>query len=296
MWMSRRGVNLGVLYILPAMIIIVAGLAYPVIYNLYLGFFRGGIVGTGRQQFVGLANFASILRSREFWEVAKNTGIWTAGITVLIELLGFAAAFLLNQSLRGRVIFRVIFLLPFVIPGIVAALIWRFMLDPSFGALNDVLWRLRITHEYFPWLARKETALLTVMVVYLWKVFPFPMIMFLASLQTIPDELYEAARADAANSWQLLRLITLPMLRGTVLATTILMIILAFNSFDLTYIMTGGGPVRSSEILAMYVYDLGFTSLNFNGAATVATLMFVASITFILLYVSRTMHEESDTG
>ena len=295
MWTSHGGVNRGVLYTLPAMVIIVAGLAYPVIYNFYLGLFQGGVVGIGRQRFVGLANFAAVLRSRDFWEVAKNTILWTAGITVVIEALGLASALLLNQSVRGQLVFRVILLLPFVIPGIVCALIWRFMLDPQFGALNDVLWRLRITHAYFPWLARKDTALLTVMVVYLWKVFPFPMIMFLASLQSIPAELYEAARADGANSAQLLRLITVPMLRGTILVTTILMVILSFNSFDLTYIMTGGGPIRASEILAMYVYDLGFTAINYNGAAAVATLMFVVSIIFIVLYVARSSRTKRDT-
>jgi multiple sugar transport system permease protein len=276
------------------MVIIVAGLAYPIIYNLVMGFFRGGFAGVGARRFGGLYNYIRILRSRDFAEIVRNTCVWTLGITVVIELLSLCVALLLNTNVRGRTGFRVVFLLPFVLPGIVAGLIWRFMLDPQFGALTDALWRLRLTHEYYPWLANRSTALLTVMVVYLWKVSPLPMIMFLASLQTIPVELYEAAHADGAGPWQLLRSITLPMIRGTVVVTTVFMLIMAFNSFDLTYIMTGGGPVRSSEILAMYVYDLAFTSFDYNSASAVATLMFLVSIIFIALYVRRNRRIERD--
>ncbi|MCL4377741.1 MAG: sugar ABC transporter permease [Actinobacteria bacterium] len=275
------------IFIFPAMLPILFIILYPVFYNLYISFFRTNLAGIGTRRWIGFQNFIDLLSSGVFWKVLSNTIIWVIGITFLLELLALFAALLLNQKIHGRGIFRTILLLPWVIPGVVTGILWRYMFDAKFGVINDILLRLNLIKDYVPWLAQMNTSLLTVMIAYIWKVFPMIMIIILASLQGIPNEIYDAALIDGAGHWQTLRYIVLPLIKNAISITILFTVILAFNSFDLTYVMTGGGPVNSSEILGMYIFNLGFRHVNFGAASATGTLMFIVSLGLIIFYVKR---------
>lgn len=272
-------------FIFPAVLIIAGIILYPVVFNLYISFFRVGLGGLSTRTWVGLENYKNVLTNKVFWDILKNTLIWTIAITFFIELISIISALLLNAQIPGRIVFRVILLLPWVVPGVVTGILWEYMFDAQFGVINDILFRLGLIKEYIPWLSRTGTSLYSVIVAYIWKVFPLTMIIILANLQSISKDVYEAALMDGASRIQILRYIELPLLKNAIAITTIFTIITAFNSFDLTYIMTGGGPVHSSEIIAQYIFNLGFMRFSFGKASAVSTLMFIVSFILIFLYV-----------
>ena len=277
---------------MPAALPIFGIILYPVIYNLYLSLFKVGLGGISDRKWIGLQNFKDVLNSKLFWDILGNTGIWVVGITVFIQLIALFSAILLNQKIRGRGIYRGMLLLPWVIPGVVTGILWKYMFDSQFGVVNDILLHLGLIKDYVPWLSQTSTSLIAVMITFIWKLFPLSMIMILGRLQGIPDEIYEAAAVDGVGPFQLFRYIIMPLLKNVMTMTTVFMIILSFNSFDLTYIMTGGGPIHSSEIIGMYIYNLGFTHFNIGGAATTASLVLIMSLGMIFLYVRNQSREK----
>jgi multiple sugar transport system permease protein len=280
-------------FILPGVIPIFAIILYPLVFNLYLGFFKMGLGGITDRKWVGIQNIKDILNSKVFWQVAGSTVLWVVGITFFIQAISLLSAILLNQKVKGSIAYRTIQLLPWVIPAAVIGFFWKYMFDSQFGVINDILIRLGLIKVSVPWLSQTSTAMIVVMLAYIWKVFPLSMIMILGSLQGIPDEIYEAAVIDGAGHFQLYRYVVIPLLSNIITLTTILMIILSFNSFDLTYIMTGGGPVNSSEILGMYIFDLGFKQFSFGSAATTASLVFIISFGLILVYIRAINRKET---
>lgn len=272
-------------FIAPAMIWICCIFLYSVCYNLFSGFFRVSL--DGRWDFVGLGNYARLVASKEFLEITRNTCVWIGAITVCLQLIALWNAILLNQKVFGRGIYRTILLLPWVIPGVVTGILWKYMMDAKFGVINDVLLRLGLIDRYQPWLAQSKTAMIAVILAYLWKVTPFMMLLILGRLQGIPEDIYEAAEMEGAGVLKKFWFVTLPMLKDTLITTTIITMITAFNSYDLTYVMTGGGPVHSSEILGKYVYNLGFIKFDFGGASATGTMMFMASLLLIAVYAGR---------
>ncbi len=276
-------------FIGPALVIMLGVILYPVVYNLILSFFDFGIGQTGltAMRFIGIANFQELLSSRLFWVALKNTLIWTAGNTIIIEVLALIAAIYLNKEIRGQSIYRVALLLPWVIPGVVTGIAWIYMFDVQFGPINDLLKQLGWIREYVSWLGGLGTALVAIMIAYIWKVYPMAMTMLLADLQSIPQELYEAAKVDGVNSWQAFWYVTLPMLKGAIFTTSIFMALTAFNSFDLIYIMTGGGPLDSTTTLGLRVYNLGFRQFEFGSASALATIMFVGTVFVVGLMLYR---------
>jgi len=278
-------------FIAPAMLWIFGIFSYSVLYNLVTSLFLVGLGGVGR--FVGFESYIRLFRSSEFWTIVGNTGIWLIVITISQQFIALTSALLLSQNIRGRAIYRTILLLPWVIPGVVAGILWRYMFDARFGVINDILMRLGLIDNIVPWLAQPSTSLFAVIVAYVWKVFPFSMILLLGSIQGIPEDVYEAAEIEGAGSFQKFFYVTIPMIKTSLIATTIFTIITAFNSYDLAFIMTGGGPVNSSMILGLYVYNLGFTRFDFGGAAAAGTLMFLTSLFLIFVYVlSQNRKEE----
>ena len=277
---KKSDVRLAIFFIGPALIVMLGVIFYPVVYNLIVSFYDFGIGRSGLQamKFIGLRNFQDLFSSRVFGRALRNTLIWTAGNTIVIEVLALCAALLLNKGTKGRSVYRVVFLLPWVIPGVVTGIAWMYMFDAQFGPINDVLRRLGLIQGHVSWLGSPQTALIATMVAYIWKVYPMAMTMFLAELQSIPLELYEAAKVDGVNNWQAFWYVTFPLLRGAIYTTSIFMALTAFNSFDLIYIMTGGGPLDSTTTLGLKVYNYGFRQFEFGLASALATVMFVGTI------------------
>jgi multiple sugar transport system permease protein len=276
---DREGV--GYLFVAPALIYLGTLILYPVVYNIWLSFHKSRY---GKTSFIGIQNFIKVITARGFGEVMLNTVVWTVGNMLVMYVLALIAAIILRSIPRGRVIFRTILLLPWVVPGVVAGILWRYMLHSRYGIVNDVLTKLGIIDQPVFWLSNPDTSLLSVMLAYIWKVYPYVMILLMAGLEAIPSHLYDAARVDGAGAWKQFRHITLPLLAPVTRVIVVLMGIWTFNAFDLTFIMTKGGPLYSSEILAMRIYSTAFSDFRFGLASATSVIAFIITLAFASMY------------
>jgi multiple sugar transport system permease protein len=271
--------NTGLVFVLPALIVLFMLIAYPVTYTGWLS------VTNDQGQFTGLQNFADVLRPRVTMQALWNTLWWVIGSIFFQVLLGVAAAILLNQNFMGRALVRSITLIPWVIPGIVAATTWAWMFHTEFGIINYMLTSAGALDEPVGWLTRSSTAMPAMIAINVWKLFPFVAIMVLAALQSIPQELYEAARIDGANYWDEVRHITLPQIRPVIMAVTLLLVIWALNAITIIYAITKGGPANRTLITPIQIFRLAFENVEFNQAAALSVLFFSAVMLIVLVYI-----------
>jgi multiple sugar transport system permease protein len=272
----------GYLFVLPPLLVLFALIGYPVIYNIYLSFFKSGY---GVQKYVGLQNYVRAFTAPGFSTIALNTLIWTVANMAIMLVLGLIAALSLNRDLRGKTGIQVVLLIPWVVPFVVTGVTWSFLFHPRWGAVNDILIRLKIVSERVLWLEKPNTSLASVMIAYIWKVYPYVMVLLLAGLKSIPDELYDAAEVDGADGLKRVWYVTLPMLRN-IMSTIILVVgIWTFNTFDLIYVMTGGGPIYSSETIAMRIYKLAFSDFRFGLSSATSMIASAILILFSVFYL-----------
>jgi multiple sugar transport system permease protein len=272
----------GYFFVLPPLIVLFALIGYPVIYNIYLSFFQSGY---GIHKFIGLQNYVKAFTAPGFGTIALNTLIWTVMNMVIMLVLGMVTALSLNRDLRGKTGIQVLLLIPWVVPFVVTGVTWSFLFHPRWGAINDILIRLKLTSERILWLEKPNTSLMSVMIAYIWKVYPYVMVLLLAGLKSIPEELYDAAEVDGAAGLKKIWYVTLPMLRN-IMSTIILVVgIWTFNTFDLIYVMTGGGPIYSSETIAMRIYKLAFSDFRFGLSSATSMIASVILILFSIFYL-----------
>jgi multiple sugar transport system permease protein len=235
----------------------------------------------------GVGNYVKILGDRELAPVMLNSLVWTVGSVLAQFVVAFAAALLVRGALRGRAWtwLRAIYVLPWATPIIVGAMSWRWMYQPQFGLINTALDAVGLHDLARPWLADPHTALGAVMLTNVWRGFPFIMVMLLSGMAAIPEDIYEAARVDGATPRQQLFGLTLPLLRPVILLSTLMSLIWTFNNFGLIYVMTGGGPNGSSDILTTYVYKNAFQRFDFGYASALSVVLFVVVAVASLLYV-----------
>jgi multiple sugar transport system permease protein len=235
-------------------------------------------------RYTGISNFVTILTREDFQHAFRVTLGYTAGTVTLAFGIGFAVAMLLNAAIFARPIARTLLLLPWAIPEVVAVLMFTWMLDYQWGVLNYLL---SLT-GYFPpkigWLLSPQLAVYAVMAVTAWKDYPLAAVMILAGLQGIPQELYEAARVDGATPAQELRHITLPSLRPISTVVLLLLTLYSFKRVAIIYIMTAGGPSRSTETLSILTYLEGFKFFRMGSAAAIGTAMLIVTLIFTLIY------------
>jgi len=207
-------------------------------------------------------------------------------VSVSLELLlGLAIALLLQRSFRGRGWMRVVVLLPWAIPTVVSARMWEWLYNAEFGLLNYVAALAGLTTQPVNWLGDPFWALHAAIVMDVWKTMPFAAILLLAGLQTIPRDLYQAARVDGANPWQIFRSVTLPLLKPMILVVLLFRTLDAFRVFDAVYVLTGGGPANSTETLSIYTYKVLFQTLQFGYGSALAVVTFAAVALISLLYL-----------
>jgi multiple sugar transport system permease protein len=236
--------------------------------------------------FYGLGQYADLASDSVFWTAARNTVVWVTVGAGSQFLLGLITALALNRpSLRGLGFLRVGLLLPWLMPTVVAGHMWSLLLDSRLGVVNDVLVRLGVVHTYVAWFAQSETAMWAVLMVDLWKNFPFFTLLLLAGLQGVPDELYEAAEVDGAGAWYRFVGITLPLLTPVIVTAVILRVIGLVNSPDLMIILTHGGPGLATHVLSLLAFNDAYTGFDFGAAAAVATVMLVVLMVFTSAYV-----------
>lgn len=280
--MKRSETFQGWLLLAPALAALAAVALYPLAATLWLSLHRNILV-FGERTWLGLGNFSFLLRDGRFWSALRTTAYFSA-ISVGLELsLGMPAALLLNLPFRGRGALRAAVLVPWAIPTAVAAKVWAYLFHPDYGAVN----RLLPTHDV-NWLGTPGYALHAAIAVDVWKTTPFVALLLLGGLQTIPEDLYRAARIDGAGAWSRFRRITLPLL-GPILGVTLLFRLLdAFRVFDAVYILTEGGPGNSTETLSIYAYKTLMRSGDFGYGSTLAIATFFCVAAFSALYVRFT--------
>ncbi len=275
------------LLLFPSFLLVTAVVIYPVISGIWLSFHQFNIMRINQgMRFVGLEQYASLLREPDFWVIARNTAVWVFFGSISQFTLGLIVALALNRkNLRWSPIARVLILLPWVIPSVVAGHMWALLLDSRLGVVNDILVRIGVLDSYKAWFADPATAMPAVLVVDLWRAFPFFVLLLFAGLQSIPEELYEAAEMDGANPWHKFRAITIPMLLPVIVASVILRIIGLVNSPDLMIVLTNGGPGLATYVLSLHAFTTAYESFNFGAAAAISVLMLLVLVVFTTLYL-----------
>ena len=284
------------LYILPALGVIILVIGYPVCYTIYLSFFNTPpSLAMADKIFVGFDNYIRILTSESFHRVTMNTMVWTVFSTLFAFVMGFAAALMLNREFIGRGILRGTLLVPYVISAVAAAYVWRWLYHSDFGVIGASLVALGLADGQVVFLDDINRVMPSLIVVNVWKEFPFVMIMMLAGLQTVPDQLHRAAMVDGAGPWDRFWHITVPHLKGVSLVTILLLVVQNLNSFAIPWVMTGGGPAGASDIWITAIYQLAFGRIRFGIASAYSVILFVVMMSLGYFYV-RALTGGDDRG
>ncbi|MDE0061937.1 MAG: sugar ABC transporter permease [Gammaproteobacteria bacterium] len=282
---TRYGL-LGALLIAPTVLVFCAVIVYPLISAIYLGLFSI-YTPTMEGEWVGMDNYRRLLASGEFWRSLLNNVIWTVGTLALQVIFGILVALMLHRNLVFRAFARSLVLFPYFLSTVVAVLVWRWLFNDLYGVLNHLLMWAGIVDMPVDWLGTMPNAMVSLILVGAWKYFPFVVIAVLARLQSIPDELYEAASIDGAGAWGRFVDVTLPQLRDVLIVVVLLRTIWDFKEFDLIYLLTGGGPIIGTQTLPLMVYKEAFALNQMGGASAVAVLMMLIMLLFMILYLSR---------
>ncbi len=283
-----RDTLLAWLFLAPALILLSVFVLYPMAYLGYLSFTSGSFTRAG-VHWVGLKNYSRLFTDPEFWQVVSNTIYFTVATVIPSLVIPLALAVLLDRTVALRAFLRTAYFIPSITSLVAVGLGFRWLFQTD-GVVNALLARLGITP--IAWLGDPTWAMPVLILFSIWKQLGFNLVVFLAGLQTIPTSRYEAAALDGANTWQQFRYITLPGLRPTLVFATITTVIFTLRSFEQPYVMTGGGPLNSTNLLVFYIYNQAFAQFDLGYAAAVTTLLL--GITLMLVYVQlRLTQEES---
>ncbi|WP_460947663.1 carbohydrate ABC transporter permease [Okibacterium endophyticum] len=277
-----------ILALSPALIFLVVLIGYPLVTVLTDAFEHAHLVNPGVGGFAGLENFDKVVSDPHFLPSVSNTLIWTVGSVVGEFVVGLGAATLLNRKIRGQGLFRVATFIPWLVPIVVAGMTWEWMLNPDFGIVNSVLTSSGLVDTPINFLGDKDWAMSTVIFVNVWRSFPYYTISFLAAMQAIPDELYEAAALDGANALRRFWSITLPQLRSVALIIVFIHLIWTAVNFDFIWVLTQGGPNYATMTLPVLIYRYSLQQFDVGAASALSTLMFLGtSLLFVVYYRYR---------
>lgn len=285
--LERRYARLGLLLIAPTVIVFCAVIVYPLLAAIYLSLFQL-YTPTLEGGFVGISNYRELLARGEFWISLRNTLVWTLGTMSLQIVLGIGMALMLHQNIWFRSLARSLILFPYFVSTVVAVLVWRWLFNDLYGILNHLLIGSGFVDMPVDYLGSMPNAMISMILVGAWKYFPFVVIAVLARLQTIPDSLYEAARIDGAGPIARFFDVTLPQLRDVLVVIILLRAIWDFKEFDLIFLLTGGGPVISTQTLPLLVYKEAFALNQMGMAAAYAVVMMAIMLVFMVVYVRKT--------
>ncbi|MBE9167902.1 sugar ABC transporter permease [Pleurocapsales cyanobacterium LEGE 06147] len=267
------------IFLAPALILLTIFLFYPIAYLFYLSFTSGSFTITGIE-WVGWRNYLRLFTDSDFWQVIGNTTYFTLGTVIPTIVIPLGLAVLLDRSFALRDILRTAYFIPSVTSLVAVGLGFRWLFQTQ-GPVNE--WLIRLGLEPIPWLSSTIWAMPVLILLSSWKQLGFNLVVFLAGLQTIPQSRYEAAELDGANSWAKFWYITLPGLQPTLVFATVTTAIFTLRSFEQVYIITGGGPLNSTNILVYYIYEQAFARFEFGYAAAAATILLAIAGIFVYL-------------
>jgi multiple sugar transport system permease protein len=270
------------IYLAPGLLLFSIFTVFALGFAFYLTFHEWSIIEPDRP-FIGLGNYREMLGDERFRQSVYNTAYFTGASVPLSMLIGLAVALLLNQPLRGRGLLRTIYFLPAVTPFVVIAIIWKWLYNGDFGLFNYYLLKVHLIDKPLLWLADQNLAMPAVVLMSVWTGVGFSMVVYLAGLQAIPEELYEAAKVDGANAFARFRHVTVPMLRPTTLFLLVMGIIGSFQVFTQIFVMTSGGPVHRTTTMVFYIYEAAFKFYEMGYASTLAYALFALLLVFTIL-------------
>jgi len=272
------------LLLIPSLIPIVVILIYPICETFVISLFKMNPMRPDADLFIGLGNYIKLFHEESFFLGLKNSLELTSVTVAGSNLVGLGLALLLNMEFKGRGIFRALVIIPWTLPAVAAVLIWIWILDYQFGVANYILSIAGIVKESIPWLSSTQMAMVSVIIVCIWKQFPISCIMYLASLQTVDHTQYEAAEMDGANLIQKFFCITLPGIAASGGVVLLLTSVWAFREFTIIQIMTNGGPSRATETLVVQSYLEAFNNFNYGYASSLGMITFAISLIFSVVY------------
>ena len=278
------------IFILPVIVVLIFLDFYPIAYSIYLSFTNFGEFHFFDYTFIGFQNYVKIVESGFLWTLLEQNAIYAVGSVALFAPLGFVIAMVMSQrGLKGKTFYRTAILFPWAYPAFITILIWQGMLDYRFGIVNELLAKIGIGPVY--WLGTPATAMLSIVLVNLWLSFPYYTYVFTSAMQSIPSELYEAAEMDGYGPLGRLRTIIMPMLSRQIAFVVIFGFIFTWNNFYIPFLLTGGGPGTSTQILITYSYYSAFSYLQFGiGAAySVISILVLLVIVIVANHYSKMM-------
>lgn len=279
--------------VLPALLVIVLFTIYPVIYALRISVYQHILTKPNSHPFVGLKNFIDVISSYYFKTALINTCIYTIAAVAGVILFGIIVGSLLNTKIRSVNALKIIILLPWAIPAVVAGLMWKWILNSDFGILNGFLYSIGIIKSYIPFLADPVLAKFSLVMAHIWKEGPLAAIFILAGLQLIPNELYEAAKIDGGGGLRLFRFVTLPLLRPILLVVLVYETMTAILTFDIVYVLTGGGPGDSTALISWFAYAEIYKFLNLGGGIALSIIIALITLVLIILYMRALKTEDT---
>ena len=276
------------LMLAPGVLFLLALVAYPFFYGIFLSLQERRVASSG--VFVGLANFTSLAQDPVFWQVARNTFVYTTVATLVKLVGGLAMALVINQQFRGKNLARAFLLLPFIVPTVLSTVAWMWILDPTFSVINWTLLNTGLVRTNFSWLGNPTLAMVSIIAVNTWRGLPFYGITLLAGLQTISPDLYEAAAIDGAGARQRFWHVTMPIIKPVLVIVTMFSVIFTFSDFQLPYVLTHGGPANATHLFATHAFDVGMQAGQVGmGAAEALTMLpaLAVLIVALTLYLRR---------
>ncbi len=270
------------LFLSPGLLLFGVFTAFSVGYAFYLSFHEWNILEP-QKPFVGLDNYQRLLEDKRFREAVVNTVYYTVVSVPLTVVVGLLIALLLNNQIRARGLFRTLFYLPVITPLVIAAIIWKWVYQGDYGLLNYYLIKLHLIDEPLLWLSDKRLAMPAVILMSVWKSVGFAMVVYLAGLQAIPQDFYDAAKVDGAGALRRLRDITIPLLSTTTFFLVIILLLGSLQAFTQIFVMTSGGPVRRTTTVVYYIYQHAFKRFDMGYASAMAFALFAMMFGFTLI-------------
>jgi multiple sugar transport system permease protein len=266
----------------------------PIIWGIAISFTNTKVIGANTSYAFTLDAYVRALGDRNIWRLFKVTAIFTLGTVIGSLVLGLSAALILNMNVPGRAVARALIIVPWAVPHVAAALVWEWMLNPNYGLIGYATLGLGLSGGHVNWLSNTTTALPALIVVNVWKTYPFAMVVLLAALQGVRQELLEAAELDGANAFHRFRDVTMPAIAPTMLIAALLLTVWSLGNFVFIFLLTQGGPVHSTETIVMRIYLAAFRLFDASSAFALGSVLLLAAITitFIFGFISRNMQKE----
>lgn len=293
--MKKKNIKSAYAYLLPSILIMALMLGFPIVYNICISFTKWTLQSSDKV-FTGLDNYIKVLNDPKFIKILFITIIWT-GLNILLQMLiGIGMALFADHLTKGKKYMRVLLMIPWIIPGTVTALTWKWMLQADVGIVNYLLMHFNLTGKNILFLSDKNIALMTVIVIHVWKAFPYWFLMITASLQNKPEEQIEAARMDGAKYIHILKYVILPYLSPIIASTGVLTTIWTLNYFDLIWLTTKGGPMDATSTLPIYTYRLAFEFNDFGRSAALAVVSLIVVSVVCIPYIRKMFKNMSEEG